>query len=530
MQAADCLPPWSCTKKLQAQLGIPSPHPFPDGVSPTPRGTPQKHAAAQGLRLFAPSSDRRHSPAAANPTVQDSLLGLSSLKHSTPDALARHPSLHASQHVVQAGFCSDAELEFVCQHLAEAAASRASGCSHEQEAEQAQADATSGGALNMWQSEAAAGHAEQKAALKQTLVAVAEHRASPLNTAADTEADAAFSQRQQAAHAQACPALLQAAEAGLQEDNDGNKVSLAGVSCGNSPADLTLACEQLTEAASAHASQREQLYHLLQQQQQLAMAPCTASVSAGRAKKTVPHNNRTAGRQPGKAAGPGPDKTSVVSKVLSKPKQRCSTSETAAWPPGPAQASRVVSATPPVAQKAVTGSVKQTEVSQEESSMAQAQAARADAAVHTYDYDSHVAAKLIPHPQLAPTHGAEHAVPNTAAGRGIEAAAQTDTELIAARPDSHDAALAVIDESNGATRTEHNLPGAQGHAVDKAEPSFGAVHAMLSALQLPAVDLTMTTESSPQTSLPHTCDLLLEAAPNTGYNAVTAPQQLSGRP
>ena len=47
---------------------------------------------------------------------------------------------------------------------------------------------------------------------------------------------------------------------------------------GNGPEDLTLACEQLTEAVSAHASQQQQLQQLLQQQ--YAAAPSSGQASA----------------------------------------------------------------------------------------------------------------------------------------------------------------------------------------------------------------------------------------------------------
>ena len=558
VQASDRAPPWSCAKQLSGQLEPPTPTTFPIGIAPTPRGTPQKRTATypQDSQLHSLSGNQTstrdmHDVAAALPRAQTGKPVIKPLTSPSSQHQPHQSAIVSSSAAAQDLYQGDAELASACQQLAQAANIAAASSK-----QQLTGQKTTGAAhlLQNWTdglrrdedlpsacqqlAESVAAHAEQRASLQQAFEAMSADQPLLLTNAAVTAANAEprTSQDVQGSSAEFCADLLQAAESCQQEGNlyQGSK----------SPRELAIACEQLTEVVSAHASQQRKLQQLLQEQQQLATSSSREPSIAGAAKRAPTQPSRHT--LPTWAERPVSHKDSRSIKPCAKKKQRSRGADTAAWPPGPPQQARscLLQATP--AQEAAKSPDTQAEQLQ-------------DAALFCLP--------KVTHTQLGEQASADHRqLAHEAASQAQSAAAVKhagDTQHVTVAEVSNNSAAgsppllqssrcgfdleirqttadcsnscgahleyAALASSNGAVASgPTNIgPGvSMTESAEAAEPSFGAVHAMLSALQLPIMNLAEgreRTSSSCVVSLPHTCGLghesaMLDTSPENEHN------------
>lgn len=525
VQVADSPAPWSCAKHLSVQMGTPTPQAYPAGMVPTPRTAPKKPAAMhpQGSRLL-PPPNCKHPSGAASP-----------LTHSA-EAAARGPSSSQSLHdqcasrsafPAEQACHADAETVSACKQLDKAAARLAP---HSQPAWQAQAAAKPKPPLQdsidrlpqsnaqltsacQQLAEAALGHAEQRASLQQALIELSsQHSLSRDGTeSAVAAAGPAVNQLEQNTGSSACAALLQAAEASCREDMHNVQAERADERSGNGPEDLTSACEQLTEAVSAHASQHQQLQQLLQQQ--LAAAPSDGQASA------VTACTQLVG-QPGRqhqAAKLAINKPIGCSKPRGRVKQQCSAEYTAAWPPGPPEQKlegRLMQAS--AAGRAAKGSTSRAaQLLNQTASLGQLSGRAPLQATLT---STHLAPDVAEVGQAGSTPVSSHGTwthPQVQTGlvheqEEIRLSGFTNVGLDSA---VGTAAEAMNDMKGTAPASSDLASAASGACLEvaehEAEPSFGAVHAMLSALQLPRMEAVIPWEEH---VLAHTCDLMRETA------------------
>ena len=539
VQESDRAPPWSCAKQLSAQLEPPTPHAFPAGIVPTPRGTPQKHAAAyhQGHQLHSVSGNQisashKRNVTAALPSTQTAELVVKPFASSSSQHQPHQSAVVSSQAAAQEHLQGDDELSLACQQLAQAAR-RAASSSEQQLTWQEASDAPhylKNGTEELLQAntdlpsacqqlaETVGAHAEQRASLQQAFEALSADQPLFLTQAAVVAANTEprTSQNEQGSSAELCAALLQAAESCHQEGKHDQG--------SNSPRELASACEQLTEVVSAHASQRQEL-------QQLATSSSKAPPLLVAAKHASTLSNRP--RLQTQAARPVSQKDSKSSKSGANMEQRCSGADTAAWPPGPPQHSRGCSLQASSAQEAAESLHTQAEQSQDVELSCLTEAVHAPLAEQaSCDYRQMAGGSASPAQPAAAAKQAAHQqhvtmakvsngnaagsprllLPSESARHGETTQTVADcSNSSPARPD--DSALA---SSNGAFASGPTSFGPRAgltEAAKEVELSLGAVHAMLSALQLPAMDPAEPRDSSScMVSLAHTCGLLHEPA------------------
>ena len=497
-------------------MGTPISHAYPAGIAPTPRTAPKQCAAThpQGSRLFPPPGSK-HSVAAATPFQRADEVIASSSRQPQNHQPPPHSSLTAESFL-----CTDAETVSACKQLDEAAARLALHSPDQQPAWQAQADTKPPLQSSVTDppeidaeltsacqqlAEAAAGHAHHRASLQQALTQLSSQQAPSWGAAADAVAAAGLEadQHEQNSCSTACAALLQAAEASCAEDVDGTQAEYADDPGSNNTEDLALACAQLTEQLSAHASQQDQLQQLLQQQQ-LAATPSKALFPAVTAQQV----QIQAARQH-QAAKLAFDK---AGKAGARVRQHCSAIDTAAWPPGPPnqphkghlmQAAAAGRSAKGLNSKArqfqnaiftdACRSANQGPLSERASVQANLTTAYQTADVAGVDYAGSPAP--LPHSALVheleaimpQVHGLTTIVPVPDHAEGTVRDAMKDLESNASAPN----ALHSADPGSYLVAAAH-----------KVEPSFGAVHAMLSALQLPSMVAASAWEED---TLAHTC-------------------------
>lgn len=362
--------------------------------------------------------------------------------------------------------------------------------------------------------EATIGHAEHRASLQQALIELSsQHSLSRDGTeSAVAAAGPVVNQLELTTASSACAALLEAAEASCLEDMHNAQAEHADERSGNGPEDLTFACEQLTEAVSAHASQQHQLRQLLQQQ--YAAAPSNSQASA----MTACPQEVGQPRRQHQAAKLAFSKPVGGSKPRGRVKQQCSAVYTAAWPPGPPEQKvegRLIQASAAGrGAKALTSGA--------------AQLQNQIANLGQLSGRAPVQAKLTSEPQAADVAEAEQTGSTPLSLHGTWIHQQVQTRLV---PEQEEIRLGGFTDDVGpddamgtAAEAMNNLEGTAPAssdpasaasracaeaAEDEAEPSFGAVHAMLSALQLPRMEAVIPWEED---VLAHTCDLMQDTA------------------
>ncbi|KAL3157391.1 hypothetical protein ABBQ32_011868 [Trebouxia sp. C0010 RCD-2024] len=355
---------------------------------------------------------------------------------------------------------------------------------------------------------AAADHAQCRASLQQALTEISTQHFASWGDAANAVATAGHtnaSQHEETSFPTACcAALLQAAEASQAEDMRAYQAEHADGRIDGNPEEMADACQQLAEAMSAHASQQEQLQRLLQQQ--LASTPSQAPSPVS----TAQHVPSQPGRHD-KAATTAFDKAVARSKPGVRMIQHCSAADTSAWPPGPQQPFKghLMQATVPSGRSAKglmsrvgqsktatyrsaqqrqssNGTLVQAKLTagHQKAGIAGVVCAGSSSLLHSAPVPEQK--ELKPQKQGSTT---SHAVPDDTA----EAVAHATKDLASNAP----APMTHEDAGFGVSVVA---------AGDEAEPSFGAVHAMLAALQLPSVEAASLWDDT----LPHTCDLLKE--------------------
>ena len=523
VQNVNSVVPWSCAKQLIVQMETPTPQAYPAGIAPTPRTVSKQPAAMhpQGSRLFPP------------PDSKPPVLAATSLSHCAK-ATARVPFSNQSQMHHQASQSSsaaatpihaDAETLSACKQLDRAAARLVPLNARQQLAWQAQATAKAslqGSASELPEpdieltsacqqlAEAAAGHAQHSATLQQALTELSSQHSASMDTADSPVAAARLkaNQLEQSSCSSACGALLQAAEASCTEDVQDAEYTDSHKS--EDPEDLALACEQLTEAVSAHASQHQQLKQLLQRQ--LAAPPSKGLHSAVTDQQIV--------TQPGRqheAAKVAFDKAVGCSKPGPRVKQRCSAVYTAAWPPGRPD-------------QQLKGPLMQASVAGRAAKGLTSRAGQLESSICTDAYQRANLGQLfnraLVQAKLPSEHEAADVVGVDRTGSPFLSSHDTlvyQQDVI--RPQIHGLTTVVSDNAVGTAADavkvlEGNAPASNDcesaafgaclkAATEEVEPSFGAVHAMLSALQLPGVEAASPWEES---TLAHTCNLLHENA------------------
>lgn len=503
-------------------MGTPTPQAYPAGMVPTPRTAPKKPAAMhpQGSQLL-PPPDFKHPPGAA--------ISLTPFAEAAAKAPFSSQSLYfqRASRPAEKACHADAETVSACQQLQEAAARLAPHSPIQQPAWQAQAaaklkpplqdsldrlpqsDAQLTSACQQL-AEAAIDHAEHRASLQKALMELSsQHSPSWDGTEiAGAAAGQVANQLEHSTGSSACAALLQAAEASCLEDMHNAQAEHAERS-DNGPEDLTFACEQLTEAVSAHASQQQQLQHLLQQQ--LAAAPSTAQASALTA---LPHVVSQPNKQH-QAAKLAFNKPVGCNKPRGRVKQQCSAEYTAAWPPGPPEQKPEG----PMMQVAVAGRTAKgltRGAAQLQNQTANLGHLSGRAAVQAKLTLAHRAAEVEQTGTTPlPSHGTwtHQQVQTRLVHEQEEIRLGSFTNVTGLDNAMRTAAEAVTDLKGTAPASSDLASAASGAcmeaAEDEAEPSFGAVHAMLSALQLPRVEAIFPWEDS---VLAHTCDLMQETA------------------
>ena len=521
--------PWSCAKQLSVQLGTPTPQAYPAGIAPTPRTASKQPAAMHpaGSWLFPPPNSKPLTVAATSFSTSTEVTGqalYSSQFQKHQRAAQSSSAAHATPHE------ADADILSACKQLEESAAMLAPHNPRQRLAWQAQAGAKAllqGSLSKLPQSdveltsacqqlaEAAAGHAQHSASLQQTFTELSRQH-SPSRDSAESSVAAArpkITQLKQSSCSSACAALLQAAEASCTEDVQGVEAEHAHHFDGSDPQDLTLACGQLTEAVSAHACQQQQLQQLLQQQ--LAAAP-----SKGLSPAVAAHQVAVQPSRPHEAAKLAFDRAVGCSKLGARAKQRCSAVYTAAWPPGPPD-------------QQLKGLFMQASVAGRAAKGLSSRAGHFHSSVCTDVYPQMCrSANLGHYSDKAPVEAklaSMHEVADVAEVQqlGSPPLLLLDTlvhEQDIIRPQLHGLTTVAVSDKAVETDVMKHLQGnapatsdleiaASGAyleaVVDEAEPSFGAVHAMLSALQLPKMEAAMPWEDN---ALAHKCNLLQEGA------------------
>ena len=516
--------PWSCARQLSVQMETPTPQAYPAGIAPTPRTVSKQPAAMhpQGSRLFPP------------PDSKPPVLAATSFSHCA-EATARVPFSSQSQMHHRASQSSsaaatpihaDAETLSACKQLGTAAARLASHNPRQQLAWQVQATAKAslqGTASELPQpdielasacqqlAEAAGGHAQHRASLQQALTELSSQHSLSTDTAEGptAAARAKANHLEQSSCSSACAALLQAAEASCTEDVQGAEYTDSHKS--DNAEVLALACAQLTEVVSAHASQQQQLKQLLQQQ--FAAPPSKGLHSAVTDQQMVTLPGRRH-----EAAKIAFDKAIGCSKPGPRVKERYSAAYTAAWPPGPPDPQ-------------FKGPLMQASVAGRAARGLTSRAGQLQSSICTDAYQGANLGQLTDRALIQAKLPSRHEAADVAGvdQSGSPPLSMHDTlvyqqDMIT--PEVH--GLNTVALSDNAVRTaadamkdlEGNAPAFSDcesaafgaclkAATEEVEPSFGAVHAMLSALQLPGMEAASPRQDS---ILAHTCDLLQESA------------------
>ena len=506
-------------------MGTPTPQAYPAGIAPTPRTVSKQPAAVhpQGSSLF-PLPDSKPCVSAANAISHcaEVTAGVpfssQSQKH---QRAAQSSSAAATPHE------ADANMLSACKQLEESAAMLAPHNTRQQLVWQAQAGAKAflqGSVSKLPQSdveltsacqqlvEAAAGHAQHRASLQQAFTGLSSQHSPSWDSAASSVAAARpkINQLKQNSCSNACAALLQAAEASCTQDVHSAEAEYADPHGGDEPQDVTLACEQLTEAVSAHASQQQQLQQLLQQQ--LAAAPSKGLSPAGTAHQVA--------TQPGRqhqAAKLAFERAVGCSKLSTRAKPRCSAMYTAAWPPGPPD-------------QQLKGHFMQASMAGRAAKGLTSRAGQLQSSICTHAYQSanlgQLSGKALFQAKLASAHEAADVTEVDHPASPPLSLHDTLVHEQAIRPQILDlTSIAISDnaggtaadvvkdlEGNAAATSDLEIAASGAYleaATDENEPSFGAVHAMLSALQLPRVEAADSWEDN---TLAHTCNLLQESA------------------
>ena len=505
-------------------MEAPTPQAYPSSITPTPRSDSQQPAAMhpQGSWLFRPSDSK--APTAAATSFKRSAEASAKVPFSSQSQ--KHHGAAQSSPATATPPYSDAETLSACKQLEVNAAMLAPYRPRQQAVWRAQARAQpplQGSIDSLPQSDvelisacqqladATAGHAQHRATLQQALTELSSQHSPSLDSANGSVAAARLKANQllQNSSSSACAALLQAAEASCTEDVQDAEHTDNDQADG--PEDLSLACEQLTEAVSAHALQQQQLQHLLQQQ--LAAPPSKGLHSA-----VASHQTAT---QPGRqheAAKVAFDEAVGCSKPGLRLKQGCSAKYTAAWPPGPPN-------------QRLKGHLMQTSLA---GRAAKGLTSRAGQLQRSVCADAYQSANLGQLTDKAPVQAKLTAAQEAADMAGGDHTGSSPLSLLVheqdmGRPQSHGLTTAVVFDNAVGTAAmkdpEGNAPPATSDlgtaaseacleaVADKAEPSFGTVHAMLSAMQLPSMEAAILLEDN---AVAHTCSLLQEGAISLG--------------
>ena len=483
---------WSCAKQLKPQLGTPTPHAFPSDIVPTIRGQPWRDVAH-------PQTSRLVTAGASQQQQQQQ----QRQQHGCDDGLAT--DLFSSDKLYQthgdtvspaAASCSDADAsaDVTCpMQPISIAAEQASVTAANQQEEEAELT------LACQQlAEAAAKHAKQRAVLDQALLAPKDQPSTHLQAADAALLAPANCNRHETDCSAACGEPVEAASVSnrhLTATLDAaamDQVQEGGASC------LSAACRELAHVASAHAAQRAQLDSLLQCQLAAStITPAHANLTASKTRDCAMHQHqhmRSTRRLTTAAKG------KALGKVGGKHKQSCSAADTAAWPPGPEQHIGVGQDHPSNRDSSrrhgdgvkVADSVE----THADSPMFMTPLAEASRVADLLASDAHSCGLTSP---LADTASAEQWPPAAAMPGGLSAhqgclhLADADSIL-----QSH---CQMPISSAGMTAAGTGAPDlcvpdnrvcSAGHTSGSgAEPSFGTVHGMLAALQLPNLSLPL---------------------------------------
>lgn len=519
VQDADSAAPWSCAKQLGIHMEAPTPQAYPAGIAPTPKSDSQQPAAMhpQGSWLFPPSDSKAPAVAAT------------SFRHCAETTSAVPFSSQSQKHHRAAQSSSDAatppqaeaETLSTCKQLEEHAAMLAPHCSRSQLVWQAQAraqplmqssiDRLPQSDVELFSAcqqlaDATADHAQHRATLQQALTELSRQN-SPTLDSAESSVAAARIKANQLEQSSGSSALLQAFEASCTEDVQ--DAEYTDDDRGHEPKELSLACKQLAEAVSAHASQRQQLQQLLQHQ--LAAPRSKDLHSAVTLHQTV--------TQPGRqhaAAKIACDKAVACNKPGPRVKQRCSAVNTAAWPPRPPHQQ----VKGPLLQASLAGRAAKglTSKAQQFQSSACTDAYQS-ANLGQLSDKAAVQAKLTAAQEAADVEGGTYMGSPATLLHDTLVHEQDMTRLqihglttVAVSDNAVGTAGVAMEDLEGNVAATSDLGvAASGDcleaAADQVEPSFGSVHAMLSALQLPRMEAAILWED---TAMAHTCGLLQE--------------------
>ena len=258
---------------------------------------------------------------------------------------------------------------------------------------------------------------------------------------------------------------------------------------------LTIACEELAQVATAHAAQRSELLQLMQQQ----LAPCSMSASQEQAATHALPKRGGHGVQ--RAAG---SKSINHIKSSVEATRRYSTADTAAWPPAPPQCTGY---TLGMGSRGKAAGSKSTTTASRGPAMPTAGATGTSAGAQVPDMYS----------LLVDEASVQKWLPAAAEPVAI---ACTIPTLPAKYDDTGITTSLVLPDKNscatGTVQTDDCLVSFRptGHTgVKEAEPSFGTVHAMLSAMQLPSLGLLhFDGPASPAAHVLHSYDAVVETA------------------
>lgn len=359
--------------------------------------------------------------------------------------------------------------------------------------------------------EAAAKHAKQRAVLEQALLAPVDLTLSSAHLQAP---DAALpAPADCTSHETDCPAAcgepLEAASVSNRQVIAAldaapvDQVQEGGASC------LTAACRELAHVASAHAAQRAQLDSLVQCQLAPATTmPAHANHAASKTSDCAMHQHIRSTRRLTAAA-----KGKALGKVGGKHKQACSAVDTAAWPPGPQQhiwAGQDHPSDSRDSNRRRSNSVKAAESTESHADSPMLVTPTAEASGRGADLlapDAHSCGLTLP---MADKGSAEQWPPAAAMPGGLSArqgclhSADADSVLNTQgilqspcqMPISSAGMLAAGTVAADLCFPDSRVCIAGQASVSKAEPSFGTVHGMLSALQLPNLGLLLPSHST----------------------------------
>ena len=356
--------------------------------------------------------------------------------------------------------------------------------------------------------EAAAKHAKQRAVLEQALLAPVDLTLSsahlqapdaalpaPANcTTHETDCPAACGEPLEAAsvsNRQVIAALDAAAVDQVQE---------GGASC------LTAACRELAHVASAHAAQRAQLDSLMQGQLGASDSmPAHANHVASKTSECAMHQQVRSTRRLSTAA-----KGKAFGKVGGKHKQACSAVDTAAWPPGPQQHTGAGQDHPSDSRdsnRRRSNSVQaDSTATHADSPMFMTPTAEASTRTDLLAPDAHMCGLTLPMAYKAP---AEQWLPAAAMSGGMSGhqgclhSADADSVIYSQgilqspcqMPISSPGMMAASTVASDVCFSDGRVCIAGQASVSEAEPSFGTVHGMLSALQLPNLGPPLPSDS-----------------------------------